>query len=217
LLDEVDALSLEQQVKLLRVVETGEFEPVGSNETRLRRARVIAASNIDLEQAVAEGKFRQDLFYRLSVLTIQLLPLRERVADIGPLARELAARLNAKFGKGLYDISAEALALLGSFSWPGNVRQLENTIQRAVLASRGPVLLPEHLPGFLRRRDPDPLLVIAGPLTTDLDQHEKRAVEQALAEAGYSRSRAARALGVCRATLYNKMKKHGIVPPQRLG
>jgi DNA-binding NtrC family response regulator len=213
LLDEVDALGLEQQAKLLRVIETGEFEPVGSHDTRYCRARVLAASNLDLEAAVAEGKFRQDLYYRLNVLTLHLPPLRERVQDIGPLVRSMAARFAGKFGKGLFGISAEALALLEGFAWPGNVRQLENVMQQAVLASTGPELCPQHLPPLLREGPavrPAEAAAGAGALAADRDRHERRAIERALAEADHCCSRAARALGICRATLYNKIKKYGL-------
>jgi DNA-binding NtrC family response regulator len=212
LLDEVDALGLEQQAKLLRVIETGEFEPVGSHETRHCRARIIAASNLDLEQAVAEGKFRQDLYYRLNVLALHLPPLRDRIQDIGPLARGLAARFADKFRKGLFGISREALALLESFPWPGNVRQLENVMQQAVLASAGAELLPQHLPPLVRegRAGRPGTESEVGQLAADRDRHERRAIERALAETGYCCTRAARALGICRATLYNKIKKYGL-------
>lgn len=211
LLDEVDALGLEQQAKLLRVLETGEFEPVGSSDTRLCRARVIAASNIDLEKAIAERTFRQDLYYRLNVLALHLPPLRERVQDIGPLARAMATRFSGKFGKALFAISAEAQALLEAFPWPGNVRQLENVMQQAVLASSGPELLPEHLPPPLCEGTSGTAAVSAGALATERDHHERRAIERALAEANYCRSRAADVLGICRATLYNKIRKYGLM------
>jgi two-component system, NtrC family, response regulator HydG len=216
LLDEVDALGLEQQAKLLRVLETGEFEPVGSTETRLCRARVIAASNTDLEAAVAKGSFRQDLYYRLNVLALHLPPLRERVQDIGPLARLMAARFSEKFAKELFGISPEAMGLLETFDWPGNVRQLENVMQQTVLASSGPELLPEHLPPLLRDGTAASWAgTAAGALAAEREQHERRAIERALAETNYCRSRAADVLGICRATLYNKIRKYGLVKPRR--
>src|SRR5262249_39896117 len=140
----------EQQAKLLRVIETGEFEPVGSNDTRRCRARVIAASNVDLERAAERGGFRRDLFYRLNVLALYLPPLRERRGDVACLARDLAARFGERFGCGPVGVGAEALGLLEAFPWPGNVRQLENVVQQAVLLSDGPELLPRHLPALLR-------------------------------------------------------------------
>src|SRR5206468_7734519 len=138
LLDEIDTLGLEQQATLLRVIETGEFEPVGSNETQRCHARLIVASNLDLEEAAARGRFRPDLYFRLNVMSFHLPPLRERVQDIAALARGMAARFNRKFQKDLFDISPEALAALESFPWPGNIRQLENAVQQAVLVSAGP-------------------------------------------------------------------------------
>src|SRR5439155_22229966 len=165
LLDEIDTLPLEQQASLLRVIETGEFEPVGSNETRHCQARIIVASNWDLEQAVQQGKFRQDLYYRLNVMSFHLPPLRERVQDIGPLVRGMAARFTTKFRKELVAINARTMEALESFPWPGNLRQLENFMQQAVLMSNGPELLVEHLPQQLRDHRPvsvDPVLVPAG-------------------------------------------------------
>ncbi|SRR5579871_960052 len=146
LLDEIDALGLEQQAKLLRVIETGEYEPVGGNETLACRARIIAASNLNLEEAVAQGKFRQDLFYRLHVLAFYLPPLRERREDIVPLAQAFMTAYSAKYRKGLTAISPEAVAALQAYTWPGNIRQLENIVQLAVLRSSGTELLRAHLP-----------------------------------------------------------------------
>ncbi|HZY91102.1 MAG TPA: sigma 54-interacting transcriptional regulator, partial [Gemmataceae bacterium] len=125
LLDEIDALGLGQQAKLLRVVETGDFEPVGGNTTQRCKARIIAASNGDLEAAVSRGKFRQDLYYRLNVFCFHVSPLRERVGDIAPLVRGMTARFNQKFSKDLEEVHAETLGLLETYPWPGNVRQLE--------------------------------------------------------------------------------------------
>ncbi|HJT76440.1 MAG TPA: sigma 54-interacting transcriptional regulator, partial [Gemmataceae bacterium] len=197
LLDEVDTLGLEQQAKLLRVIETGQYEPVGSNDTKVCRARIVAASNWDLEEAVAQGKFRQDLYYRLNVLALHLPPLRERPQDVGPLARGMAARFNRKFNKGLFDISPEALAALEAFPWPGNIRQLENVVQQAVLMSSGPELLVRHLPQPVRDaaaapRVPPPAAAPAdGSLAANRDQHERTVIERTLEEHNNCRSRAA--------------------------
>src|SRR5207244_1272808 len=150
LLDEIDTLGLEQQAGLLRVIETGEYEPVGSNETQICTARIIVASNWDLEEQAEKGQFRQDLYYRLNVMSFHLPPLRERTQDIEPLVRGMAARFNTKFRKELFDVSKDALAALRAFPWPGNIRQLENAVQQAVLVSAGPLLSREHLPPPLR-------------------------------------------------------------------
>jgi DNA-binding NtrC family response regulator len=225
LLDEIDTLNLEQQAKLLRVIETGEFEPVGSNETRICRARIIAASNINLEEAVAQGKFRQDLYYRLNVLTFYLPPLRERVRDISYLARGMASRFGDRFHKGLFGISEEAETILEGFPWPGNIRQLENVMQQAVLMSSGAELLPQHLPALLRDAaavaavGSIPVALEAKPapeevqgLVEDRERHERSIIERALAEADQCCTQAARALQISRVTLYNKLKKYGIRP-----
>src|SRR5437660_1256664 len=150
LLDEIDTLGLEQQATLLRVIETGEFEPVGCVDTQKSHARLIVAANVDLEEAAARGKFRPDLYFRLNVMSFHLPPLRERVMDIAPLARGMAVRFNQKFNKDLFEIHPDAMAALEAFHWPGNLRQLENVVQHAVLVSSGPQLLLEHLPMSLR-------------------------------------------------------------------
>jgi DNA-binding NtrC family response regulator len=215
LLDEIDTLGLEQQAGLLRVIETGEYEPVGSNETKTCNARIIVASNWDLEEAVGRGRFRQDLYYRLNVMSFHLPPLRERVQDIAPLVRGMAARFNTKFRKDLFDVGPRAMDALESYVWPGNIRQLENFMQQAVLVSSGPELLFEHLPQQVREYRP------ASTTTTTTAQHdslshnreqlERNVIQRALANNGYSRARAASALGISRVTLYKKMKKYGLM------
>jgi DNA-binding NtrC family response regulator len=214
LLDELDTLGLEQQAGLLRVIETGEFEPVGSTETQRCDARLIVASNVDLEQAAARGSFRIDLYFRLNVMSFHLPPLRERVQDIAPLTRAMAARFNEKFGKGLFDIRPDAMLALESFSWPGNLRQLENVIQQAVLISSGPELLLHHLPEAVRRQS-NPLAELEGREGKVLEYNreliERNIIQRALVNHGYSRSRAADSLGISRVTLYKKMKKYGLM------
>ena len=214
LLDEIDTLALDQQANLLRVIETGEYEPVGSNETRLCQARIIAASNWNLEDAVEKGRFRQDLYYRLNVMSFHLPPLRARVQDIAPLARGLAVRFAGKFRKDLFSIGPQALAALEAFSWAGNIRQLENVIQQAVLMCNGPELLAQHLPMPVRAaaaevngtREP-----AGDSLAQNRDHHERAVIQRALMSSGYSRARAASSLGISRVTLYKKMKKYGLM------
>jgi transcriptional regulator with PAS, ATPase and Fis domain len=213
LLDEIDALGLDQQANLLRVIETGEYEPVGSNETQHCTARIIVASNWNLEEAVERGKFRRDLYYRLNVMSFHLPPLRERVQDIAPLVRGMAARFNTKFRKDLFDIHALAMAALEAFPWPGNIRQLENVVQQAVLVSTGPELLLQHLP--------QPLQECAtamptngqtpGDLHHDREIAERTSIQRALVNSGYSRAQTAKILGISRVTLYKKMKKYGLM------
>ena len=214
LLDEIDALGLEQQANLLRVIETGEYEPVGCNETHYSTARIIVASNWNLEEAVERGKFRRDLYYRLNVMSFHLPPLRERKQDIGPLVRGMTAKFNRKFKKDLFDISAEAMNALMQFHWPGNIRQLENVIQQAVLVSKGPLLLAEHLPPQVQEHGT--LSCGEGPvnpntLAVNREMSERNLIQRALLTNRYSRANAAKALGISRVTLYKKMKKYNLM------
>jgi DNA-binding NtrC family response regulator len=215
LLDEIDTLGLEQQAGLLRVIETGEFEPVGSNETRICTARLIVASNWDLEEAVERGKFRRDLYYRLNVMSFHLPPLRERVEDVGLLVRGMAARFNTKFRKELFDITPQAMSALEAFAWPGNIRQLENVVQQSVLVSSGKELLVNHLPQPIREFVPaagnDRTSACSDSLLHNREVLEKNFIQRALQNNGYSRARTAVALGISRVTLYKKMKKYGLM------
>ena len=221
LLDEIDTLGLEQQAGLLRVIETGEYEPVGSNETQICTARIIVASNWNLEEEARSGRFRQDLYYRLNVMSFHLPALRERPQDIEPLARGMAARFNTRFRKELFEISREAMRCLQAFPWPGNIRQMENAVQQAVLVSNGPELLPEHLPQPIRDYVPSaPPPSTNGhvapadetTLSDNIDAVERSFIIKALERHGNSRARAAEALGISRVTLYKKMKKYGLMP-----
>ncbi len=234
LLDEVDVLGLEQQASLLRVIETGEYELVGGNETLRSEARIIVACNCDLEEEVAKGLFRQDLFYRLNVMSFHLPPLRERRQDIPLLARDIVARFNSKFGKDLVDISPGAMDALVAYHWPGNIRQLENVLQEAVLVSEGAEMLLTDLPELplcpeaqdVRSFAP-PVLVNAAreglicesngsgnaaaeTLLRGRADYEKGLIQKTLSDCGRNRSQAARVLGVSRVTLYKKIKQYGL-------
>ncbi|MCA9116342.1 MAG: sigma-54-dependent Fis family transcriptional regulator, partial [Planctomycetaceae bacterium] len=146
LLDEIDVLAPEQQVKLLRVIETGEFEPVGGNQTLHSEARLVVASNLDLQPLVEQGRFRPDLYYRLNMLKFEVLPLRERRLDIPLLADRFVEQLCRKHGTAITEIDPAVMAAFMSYPWPGNVRELENVIQRAVIYANGGHLKLEHLP-----------------------------------------------------------------------
>jgi transcriptional regulator with PAS, ATPase and Fis domain len=215
LLDEIDTLGLEHQANLLRVIETGEYEPLGSNETQSCSARIIAATNWNLGDAVERGAFRRDLYYRLQVLSLAIPPLRERVADIAPTVRGLVARYSQKFGKKILSISPEAMHCLDTFPWPGNLRQLENVVQQAVLACPGTDLYAEHLAAMVRTKPAGHGPVIQGTLANSLVQNrettERTVILRALEKASFSRTRAAQMLGVSRVTLYKKMKKYGLL------
>ncbi|OAI55133.1 RNA polymerase subunit sigma-54, partial [Planctomyces sp. SCGC AG-212-M04] len=146
LLDEIDVLGPEQQVKLLRVIETGEFEPVGSNRTYRSQARLVVASNLELQPLVEQGKFRPDLYYRLNMLKFDLPPLRKRKVDVIPLAQRFIARFQQKHNVVIRRVDDAMLDALVDYPWPGNVRELEHVIQRAVIYCREGVLTAEHLP-----------------------------------------------------------------------
>jgi DNA-binding NtrC family response regulator len=225
LLDEIDVLGLEQQVKLLRVIESGEFEQVGSNRTQKCEARLIVASNLDLEPLVEQGKFRPDLYYRLNMLKFELLPLRARRQDIVPLAKKFSQIHSVKHNVRVDRIDDSLFNCLLKYPWPGNVRELEHVIQRAVIYCREGVLTASHLPAHvvmcmagpgndgkaaaLYPDDP-----IAQPLSSSLGAQvalsEREIIEQTLFKNNNSRTNTAKALGISRVTLYNKMKKYGM-------
>jgi DNA-binding NtrC family response regulator len=220
LLDEIDTLGLDHQANLLRVIETGEFEPVGSNETQQCRARIVAATNWNLADAVERGTFRRDLYYRLHVISFHLPPLRHRPEDIGPLVRGMVARYGTKYGKPLFGICPEALRVLEAFPWPGNIRQLENVIQQAVLTSTGTELKLHHLSPQLLTRSESPAATLPLPASFDgtlkqtREATERANILRALERTNQSRTRAAQMLGVSRVTLYKKMKHYKLLKPK---
>lgn len=222
LLDEIDVLGLEQQVKLLRVIETGQFEPVGSNQTMTSQARLVVASNLPLEPLVEKGLFRPDLYYRLSMLKFELAPLRKRKPDIKTLAKRFIQDKSVKHDMGIVRIEQEFFDSLIAYPWPGNVRELEYAIQRAVIYCRDGVLRAEHLPGHILAgvagptNDPTVKLESAKPkedskeLGSQIATTERDIIEQALIRNNYNRTRTAKELGVSRVTLYNKMKRYDL-------
>ena len=215
LLDEIDTLGLEHQANLLRVIESGEYEPVGSNETHICQARIIAATNWNLSEAVERGTFRRDLYYRLHVITFHLPPLRARTQDISPLVRGMTAKYATRFGKKIFGIDPAALNAVESFPWPGNIRQLENVIQQAVLTCTGETLTLAHLPPTVQAKAADGKTAEAshgaGSLAQNRESAERSVIIRALEKVSFSRTRAAKLLGVSRVTLYKKMKKYGLL------
>jgi DNA-binding NtrC family response regulator len=219
LLDEIDVLGPEQQVKLLRVIETGEFEPVGSNATLRLQARLVVASNLDLQPLVDVGRFRPDLYYRLNMLKFEIPPLRRRRMDIVPLAKQFIRKFQQRHGTAIHLIEEDVLAALAAYPWPGNVRELENVIQRAVIYCRDGVLSTRQLPQHILTgvagptNDPSVSLTVQGitgdhSLGRQIALTEREIIEQALFQNEYSKTRTARALGISRVTLYNKLKKY---------
>jgi formate hydrogenlyase transcriptional activator len=223
-LDEVGELPPETQVKLLRVLQEQEFEPVGSNQTVRVDVRVIAATNRDLEEAVRAGRFRADLFYRLNVFPLRVPPLRERVSDIPLLAKFFLSRYARRFGRQIETISAETMDRLMSYSWPGNIRELQNVIERAVVLSRGPALeldrelLPAPLrpgPDVVHPERPGQHLDKSTPsgLAAALEETERAHIVAALESAAgvvEGPRGAAKILGMHPNTLRSRMEKLGI-------
>ena len=214
-LDEISAASPALQVKLLRVLQTQQFEPVGSNKTQTVDVRVLLATNSDLEAEVHAGRFREDLYYRINVVTIDMPTLAERVADIPLLAEYFLKRSCAEMKREILGFEEGALQTLQRYGWPGNVRELENVVARAV------VLCKEHRIGV--RDLPHKLVESAEsfepgggytpmPLKLALEQPEKRILEAALRANDWNRQATAEQLGINRTTLYKKMKRYGLDP-----
>ncbi|MFZ0908448.1 MAG: sigma-54 dependent transcriptional regulator [Candidatus Acidiferrales bacterium] len=204
-LDEIGDLPVDLQAKLLRALQEREIKPVGSTERVTISARVIAATNRDLEGAVRNGSFRQDLFFRLNVVQIKLPPLRERKTDIPLLVNAFLEKFS-QAGARAHTIAADAMARLIAYDWPGNVRELENAIERAVALSSGPFLqiadLPSNLQFGTSDRFPEKDEVLP------LDELERRAILRALRESGGDKLAAARLLGIGKTTLYRKLKQY---------
>ena len=210
-LDEVGEMSVTTQTKLLRVLQEKEFEPLGSTRTVKADVRVIAASNKDLEREVKEGRFREDLFYRLNVVPVSLPPLRERKEDIPALAAHFFAVYREKNRKELKDISGKAMDLLMRYDWPGNIRELENCMERAVILARGEIIAPADLPLTIQALSRDrEIQGLNLPSGISLQEVEKALILKTLEDTGGNRSRAAEILGINRRTLQNKLKEYGI-------
>jgi len=206
-LDEIGDMLPALQAKLLRVLNDGTFSRVGSSETRVADVRVVAATNKDLEQHVASGTFREDLYYRLNVVELHMLPLRERREDILPLAR-LCART---FSGGSARLSVRTEAMLLAHSWPGNVRELRNLMERACLLARGDVVMPEHLPARLAQQAQPPPTRPENPAR--LVEVERQIILAALERHHGNRTRAALELGISRRTLIYRLKQYASEHP----
>ena len=210
-LDEIGELSPAIQVKLLRVLQEREFERVGGTEPVRVDVRVIAATNRDLERALAEGTFREDLYYRLNVFPIFIPPLRERKSDVLPLADFFVEKYAREHGKSIKRISTPAIDCLASYHWPGNVRELENTMERAVLLADGEVIHGHHLPPTLQTAEVSGTVVNTS-LAGAVGSFERSLIEDALKTTRGNRSRAARLLGSTERVINYKVKKYGIDP-----
>jgi transcriptional regulator with GAF, ATPase, and Fis domain len=220
-LDEVGELPLELQGKLLRVLQEGTFEPVGGSATRTVSVRVVAATNRDLSREVAEGRFRQDLYYRLNVFPLRLPPLRERAADIPTLASAFAARYARRYGRTLAPLTESEVLRLQAYAWPGNIRELQNVMERAVItAIQGRLNLDRALPGTspAALETPTPADASAPPLRTlrDLEALERENLRRALEATAWRISGpqgAAALVGMNPSTLRSRMKSLGLKAP----
>jgi DNA-binding NtrC family response regulator len=214
-LDEIGDMSADLQVKILRVLEEGEFEPVGGNRTVRVDVRVIAATHRDLEQRVGEGLFREDLYYRLYVIPLVLPPLRERRRDVALLVRHFLETFNARGGGGLAGFSDEALAVLGCYEWPGNIRELRNLVERLVVLKEAGMVEVDDLPARIRGGVPRPGAAAGIALSEEginlnsaVTEFEKALILQSLEKTRWVKNKAAKLLKLNRTTLVEKIKRY---------
>ena len=213
-LDEVGTASPSLQVKLLRVLQDREFEPVGGNKTYKVDVRLLLATNENLEERVRRGEFRQDLYYRINVISITQPPLRERIGDIPLLVENYLREFNQQTGKKVKAFDESVLQMLQRYSWPGNVRELVNVVERAVVLCKGDTVYPSDLPDVVKSEhhlDRSPASILSGAnLKSAMANPERQLILEALEANAWNRQETARMLGINRTTLYKKMKKHDI-------
>jgi len=208
-LDEVGEIKEETQVKLLRAIQEGEFERVGGTNTIKSDIRFIAATNRDLQADVKSGRFREDLFYRLNVIALDIPPLRDRTEDIAPLITHFVEHYSSKYNKDIRQMSAEAKKVLEQYSWPGNVRELENIVERMVVLARANELTVQDVPKdivFSSRTLSTGISLDNSAMS--LQDAEKALIEEKIKQARGNKSRAAKLLGISRRTLYRKLKEY---------
>ncbi len=208
-LDEIGEVPLPVQIKLLRVLQTQSFERLGAEQTISVNVRILAATNKNLLTEVQKGSFREDLFYRLNVIPINIPPLRERRNDVPLLARHFLKRFSAEQGKDIQEFSSEALRILMDYSWPGNVRELENSVEHAVVRSKGHTIEASDLPPSLRTFESK----VQPRDVPNLSENEKVFLANALSRNSWNMKKTARELGIGRSTLYSKLKKYRISKP----
>jgi transcriptional regulator with PAS, ATPase and Fis domain len=210
-LDEIGDMSLSMQAKLLRVLQEKEVERVGSIHTTRINVRVIAATNHDLLKLVAEHKFREDLFYRLNVIILNLPPLRERIDDIALISTTLLRRLNQELGTGVHKISSDVIDCFCRYDWPGNIRELENTLEQAINFCEGSSINLDHIPEHIKSSKAVLSAINTdGSLETMLEEHERDLIISTLRNYGGNKTKTAQALNIHRSVLYRKIKKYNI-------
>ncbi len=212
-LDEIGDISLNMQLKLLRVLQEGEFERVGGTETIKVDVRIIAATNKDLKKAIKEGTFRQDLFYRLNVIPITVPPLRERKDDIKYLVNHFIEKFNRVYGKTIQEVEPKAMELIEEYDYPGNIRELENLIERIVVLDKKGKITAEDLPSYIRQNEeedyPSEVDFDEG-LSNIVDSYERNLIIKALEQNKYNKFQTAKMLKMNRSTFMSKLKKYGI-------
>jgi len=208
-LDEISEMSQHLQVKLLRVLQEKEFERVGGENVIPMKARIITATNRNIEQLVKEKKFREDLFYRLNVVKIELPPLRQRKDDIPILVNYLLQKINRELHKNVLKVSDEVMSLLNQHDWTGNVRELENTLMQAVVLTNGDVLLKEHI--LLKNQFSDSS---SFPLDITLAEVEKKHISSVLEHYKWNKPKTAETLGISLPTLYSKIESYKLTKPE---
>jgi two-component system response regulator HydG len=208
-LDEIGEIAPSAQIKLLRVLQTQKFERIGGEKTLNVNVRIIAATNKELLQQVKQGTFREDLYYRLNVIPINLPPLSARSNDIPLLARHFLRRFATEQGKEIEDFSPEAMRLLLDHTWPGNVRELENTVEHATVLAKGTRIEASDLPAMLYSA----ASTIQATKQPTLVQNEIKLLQEVLEECDWNKKQAAKRLGISRSTLYDKIKKYQITQP----
>ncbi len=211
-LDEIGEIPLSAQIKLLRVLQTQSFERLGGEKTLIVDIRIIAATNRNLLEEVKAGQFREDLYYRLNVIPLQLPPLSKRRNDVPLLAEHFLRRFALVHRKTIHSFSPETMRVLLDHPWPGNVRELENTIEHAVVLAKGPRIETAHLPAALRTANASPTPV---DRSSTIVQHERKLLKETMEACGWNKKKAAQRLGISRSTLYEKLRKYEIKPPTK--
>jgi transcriptional regulator with PAS, ATPase and Fis domain len=217
-LDEIGDVSPAVQAKLLRVIQERDFIPVGSTRPKKVDVRFVAATNKDLEREVREGRFREDLYYRLNVISISLPPLRERPEDIEPLALHFLRRFAGRMSKEIYTIDPETMQALQGYGWPGNVRELENVMERAVILTSGSSITPAVIPlrggASTLSAAETPMAAAPRPQMVPLEEMERQHIEAVLRGTGYHKSRTAGILKISRRTLDRRIADFGLMDPE---
>jgi two-component system response regulator AtoC len=215
-LDDINCASLNCQVKLLRILQERTFERVGGNESLSTDVRIITATNTPLLVEVENKKFREDLYHRINVVSLAIPPLRERLGDIEPLIEYFIKRFNEAHNRKVKGISNSALQLCYNYHWPGNVRQLENVLERAIILSQGDFIIPESLPEEVRNVTTQTKDIGNLSLSVALADAEKRILFKCLKQHNWNRQITAQVLGISRTTLFNKMRQYQIDDPRKI-